>query len=85
VKQRKAEHLFKLKDFSKESFILVQALSIPFILSGRDVLVRAPEGTGKTTSFLLALVQKLLMSQRKTKLSPKKGKACTKFSLSPNY
>ena len=38
----------------------VQAAAIPAVLAGRDVLVQAPTGAGKTGAFLLPLLQQLL-------------------------
>lgn len=37
----------------------VQRSVVPAVLQGRDVLVRAPTGTGKTASFVLPLLQRL--------------------------
>jgi len=37
----------------------VQAASLPAALSGRDLIVRAPTGSGKTAAFGLALLQRL--------------------------
>lgn len=42
----------------------VQEATIPAILDGRDVLVRAPTGTGKTAAYALPLSQKLLKSRK---------------------
>ncbi|MDP1902327.1 MAG: DEAD/DEAH box helicase [Rubrivivax sp.] len=38
----------------------IQALAVPAVLAGRDVLALAPTGTGKTAAFLLPLLQRLL-------------------------
>jgi hypothetical protein len=38
----------------------VQAKVVPFILNRKDIVVRAKTGTGKTLSYLLPLVHKLL-------------------------
>ena len=38
----------------------VQAATFPAVLAGRDVLVQAPTGAGKTGAFLLPLLQQLL-------------------------
>lgn len=38
----------------------VQAAAIPAVLAGRDVLVQAPTGAGKTGAFLLPLLQQLM-------------------------
>jgi ATP-dependent RNA helicase DDX31/DBP7 len=42
-----------------EAPTLVQAQAIPVILSGRDVLVNAPTGTGKTIAYLAPLIHHL--------------------------
>ncbi|MBK6471904.1 MAG: DEAD/DEAH box helicase [Betaproteobacteria bacterium] len=41
----------------------IQALTLPAILQGRDVLAQAPTGAGKTAAFLLPLLQRLLSAQ----------------------
>eukprot|EP00461_Guttulinopsis_vulgaris_P000886 UN00886 len=41
---------------------LVQAKTIPYILSGRDLLVRARTGTGKTAAYVLPILHKCLPS-----------------------
>ena len=38
----------------------IQSAVLPAILSGQDVLARAPTGSGKTAAFLLPLLQRLL-------------------------
>ena len=40
----------------------VQELAIPVILTGRDVLVQAQTGTGKTLAFLLPMLQNIKIS-----------------------
>lgn len=52
-------HLQKLKYSTPTA---VQQAVIPLLLKGRDVLMRAPTGTGKTLAYLAPLVQ-LLGSQ----------------------
>ncbi|MET0386964.1 MAG: DEAD/DEAH box helicase [Polyangiales bacterium] len=42
----------------------VQASAIPAVLAGRDVLARAPTGSGKTAAFGLPLLQRLITSPR---------------------
>lgn len=37
----------------------IQALSLPFILSGRDLLAQAATGSGKTAAFALGMLSKL--------------------------
>lgn len=44
----------------------VQAAAIPAILAGSDVLATAPTGSGKTTAFVLPLLQRWLDSPRET-------------------
>jgi ATP-dependent RNA helicase RhlE len=39
----------------------VQLSSIPIVLTGRDLLVRAPTGTGKTAAFGLPMIDRLLV------------------------
>ena len=45
----------------------VQERAIPPVLKGRDVMVAAQTGTGKTAGFTLPLLQNLLSGQRRTK------------------
>lgn len=49
-------HLQKLKYATPTA---VQQAVIPLLLKGRDVLMRAPTGTGKTLAYLAPLVQQL--------------------------
>lgn len=42
----------------------VQEMAIPEILNGRDVLASARTGTGKTASFLLPLIDKVVTGER---------------------
>ena len=52
-----------IKALSKLSTIyptLVQSKTIPLALAGKDILVRAKTGSGKTIAFVLPLLQKLL-------------------------
>lgn len=52
-----------IKALSKLSIVyptLVQAKTIPLALAGKDVLVRAKTGSGKTIAFALPILQKLL-------------------------
>jgi ATP-dependent RNA helicase RhlB len=42
---------------------LIQALTLPVALKGRDVAGQAQTGTGKTAAFLLVLFERLLKSQ----------------------
>ncbi|MEI7884328.1 MAG: DEAD/DEAH box helicase [Clostridia bacterium] len=43
----------------------VQIEAIPFILAGKDVVAEAPTGSGKTLAYLLPLLQKLDLEQKK--------------------
>lgn len=58
---------------------LVQQRSIPLILEGKDVIVSAQTGTGKTAAFALPILQKLYDKQD----TPKKGKKIRAVILSP--
>ena len=40
----------------------VQKAAIPFALKGRDILASAKTGTGKTASFLLPIIQRLILN-----------------------
>ena len=42
----------------------VQKYSIPYILSGQDVLVTAPTGSGKTAAYMLPVISEVLGSHR---------------------
>ena len=55
-----------VKALSKLGFTyptLVQAKCIPIVLQGKDVLVRAKTGSGKTIAFSLPILQKILSSK----------------------
>ncbi len=39
---------------------LVQEQSCPLILSGRDVLIKSPTGTGKSLAYIIPLIQRLI-------------------------
>ncbi|KAL0208201.1 hypothetical protein P9112_010788 [Eukaryota sp. TZLM1-RC] len=41
---------------------IIQSKAIPLILKGKDVVVRAPTGTGKTLAYLLPLLQTCILS-----------------------
>jgi ATP-dependent RNA helicase DDX27 len=43
----------------------IQAEAIPFILKGRDILASAVTGSGKTAAYLLPVVERLLLRDRK--------------------
>ena len=49
-----------IKNEGYESPTPVQALAIPLLLKGRDVLGVAQTGTGKTAAFALPILQKIL-------------------------
>ncbi|GAL64886.1 ATP-dependent RNA helicase RhlE [Algibacter lectus] len=49
---------------------LVQEKTIPLVLEGKDVIVSAQTGTGKTAAFALPILQRLFNNQE----APKKGK-----------
>ncbi|XP_012283540.1 probable ATP-dependent RNA helicase DDX56 [Orussus abietinus] len=42
---------------------LIQEKTIPLLLEGKDVLIRARTGSGKTAAFIIPLIQKILMSK----------------------
>lgn len=45
----------------------IQALAIPEILTGQDVMAKAQTGTGKTAAFALPILQKILTDQSSSK------------------
>jgi ATP-dependent RNA helicase DbpA len=51
--------LSNLQDLGYHQMTLVQAQSLPLVLEGRDVLVRAKTGSGKTAAFGLGLLNRL--------------------------
>jgi ATP-dependent RNA helicase RhlE len=58
---------------------LVQQQAIPLLLKGKDVIVSAQTGTGKTAAFALPILQKLYDKQD----APKKGKKIRALIVSP--
>jgi ATP-dependent RNA helicase RhlE len=56
----------------------IQAMAIPIILGGRDVLGIAQTGTGKTAAFALPIIQRLAADRR-----PAQRKGCRALVLSP--
>jgi ATP-dependent RNA helicase DDX56/DBP9 len=47
----------------------IQRQALPSALAGRDMLLRAPTGTGKTLSYSLPVLQKLLLQKRSEEVS----------------
>lgn len=45
---------------------LIQEQAIPLLLEGKDVLVRARTGSGKTAAFAIPVIQKILSSKQTT-------------------
>lgn len=43
---------------------LIQERAIPLLLEGKDVLVRARTGSGKTAAFAIPAIQKVLNSKQ---------------------
>ncbi|MCZ6647263.1 MAG: DEAD/DEAH box helicase, partial [SAR324 cluster bacterium] len=63
-----------LRGLNKNGFhspTVVQAKSIPLALRGRDVLVSAQTGTGKTAAFVLPALQRLLTPAAKEGRGPR--------------
>ena len=58
---------------------LVQERTIPVILEGKDVIVSAQTGTGKTAAFALPILQQLFDKQD----APKRGKKIKALIISP--
>lgn len=58
---------------------LVQQRAIPVILEGKDVIVSAQTGTGKTAAFALPILQQLFDKQD----APKRGKKIRALIVSP--
>ncbi|MFV0564203.1 MAG: DEAD/DEAH box helicase [Flavobacteriaceae bacterium] len=58
---------------------LVQEKTIPLVLDGKDLIVSAQTGTGKTASFALPILQLLFDYQD----APKKGKKIKALIISP--
>lgn len=42
----------------------IQEVAIPLILEGKDVLIRAKTGSGKTAAFLVPLIQKIIKAKQ---------------------
>lgn len=43
---------------------LIQERAIPLLLDGKDVLVRARTGSGKTAAFAIPVIQRILTSKQ---------------------
>lgn len=43
---------------------LVQEKAIPLLLEGKDLLIKARTGSGKTAAFAIPLIQKILLNKR---------------------
>lgn len=63
VKELNEKLVFQLSTLGYEKMTKVQEIVIPKILSGGDVLLRAPTGTGKTLSFLVPAIQRSLLNE----------------------
>ncbi|KZC14956.1 PREDICTED: probable ATP-dependent RNA helicase DDX56 [Dufourea novaeangliae] len=46
---------------------LIQENAIPLMLEGKDILIRARTGSGKTAAFAIPLIQKILLNKRSQK------------------
>ncbi|XP_053684144.1 probable ATP-dependent RNA helicase DDX56 isoform X2 [Sabethes cyaneus] len=60
-----------LKGIAKLGWIrptLIQEKAIPLLLEGKDVLVRARTGSGKTAAFLIPIIQKILLSKQSSNI-----------------
>uniref|UniRef100_A0A182WDJ5 RNA helicase n=1 Tax=Anopheles minimus TaxID=112268 RepID=A0A182WDJ5_9DIPT len=58
-----------LRDIARLGWIsptLVQEKAIPFLLEGKDVLIRARTGSGKTAAFAIPIIQNVLRYKRET-------------------
>lgn len=62
-----------LKGISKLGFLyptMVQAKCLPIILQGKDVLVRARTGSGKTYAFIIPILHKII-TQKEAEINPR--------------
>ncbi len=54
-----------ISDFGFEYCTPIQALSLPHLLKGKDLVGHANTGTGKTAVFLIAILERLLAQRKK--------------------
>ncbi|XP_043247906.1 probable ATP-dependent RNA helicase DDX56 isoform X2 [Colletes gigas] len=52
---------------------LIQEKAIPLLLEGKDILIRARTGSGKTAAFAIPLIQKILLKKRMQQKQEIKG------------
>lgn len=52
---------------------LIQEKAIPLLLEGKDLLIRARTGSGKTVAFAVPLIQKILVNKRTQEKQEIKG------------
>lgn len=52
---------------------MIQEKAIPLLLEGKDVLIRARTGSGKTGAFAVPLIQKILLNKRMQEKQEIKG------------
>ncbi|XP_060825613.1 probable ATP-dependent RNA helicase DDX56 [Bombus pascuorum] len=52
---------------------LIQEKAIPLMMEGKDILIRARTGSGKTAAFTIPLIQKILWNKRMQKKQEIKG------------
>ncbi|XP_043601284.1 probable ATP-dependent RNA helicase DDX56 isoform X2 [Bombus pyrosoma] len=65
-----------LKAISKLGWVeptLIQEKAIPLMMEGKDILIRARTGSGKTAAFTIPLIQKILLNKRMQKKQEIKG------------
>lgn len=72
------EILRALDELNFEYCTEIQALSLPVIISGKDVAAQAQTGTGKTAAFLVGMMRQLLLSKQ-----PEKNKHPRALILAP--
>jgi len=52
---------------------LIQEKAIPLLLEGKDLLIKARTGSGKTAAFVVPLIQKILVNKRTQEKQEIKG------------